>query len=510
MSASVYSHPEEQSFALNQLDLKLKPFLNFNGGFFVEAGANDGVNQSNTLFYEKFRNWRGILVEPIPQLAARCQENRPGCIVENCALVPFTHSRPVVEMYYCDLMSMVKGAQKTPEADQAHVRRGCEVQGLDAYELTVPARTLTALLDQHAPPPIDLLALDVEGAELDVLQGLDFEKYQPTYLLIEARFRQEVDEFLAPDYVVVAELSHHDVLYKSKRQIEREKAVRVRTPVAFFIFNRPELTARVFSRIAEVKPETLLVVADGPRSAGEAGQCAQARRIIDQVDWDCRLLTNFSEQNLGCKKRVSSGLSWVYSQVEEAIILEDDCLPGISFFPFCEELLERYRHDERIFMVSGDNFQSGRSRTRYSYYLSRYPHVWGWASWRRAWKHFDVAMQSWTEFKNAGHLRAVFETPQEQEFWADILQRSFEDQTNSWAFVWCYTCWSQGALTVLPDVNLVSNLGFGEEATHTVDRLSPIANLPTGEIWRISHPPFLVRQADADTFTFEQVFTRKG
>lgn len=156
----------------------------------------------------------------------------------------------------------------------------------------------------------------------------------------------------------------------------------LKTPVAFLIFNRPDTTRRVFAEIAKARPPKLLVVADGPRAdhPDDVEKCAAVRAIIDGIDWDCKVLTNYSDINLGCKRRVSSGLDWVFDTVEEAIILEDDCLPHPAFFRFCEEMLNKYRDDKRIAMISGDNFQFGRKRTEYSYYFSRYPHIWGWAS----------------------------------------------------------------------------------------------------------------------------------
>lgn len=189
----------------------------------------------------------------------------------------------------------------------------------------------------------------------------------------------------------------------------------VSTPVAFFIFNRPVLTEIVFEAIAKAKPKKLLVVADGPRFAEEEEKCQKARAaVIDKINWECEVLTNFSDRNQGCKYRVSSGLDWVFSEVEEAIILEDDCLPAPSFFRFCETLLARYRDDERVMTISGDNFQLGNSRTEYSYYFSKYTHIWGWASWRRAWQHYDVDMKSWTDDKKLDIIYSVCEDPLEQ------------------------------------------------------------------------------------------------
>ena len=175
----------------------------------------------------------------------------------------------------------------------------------------------------------------------------------------------------------------------------------MKTPVAFIIFNRPDTTKRVFEAIRQAKPPKLFVIADGSRSdrLGEAEKCAATRAIIDGVDWECEILTNYSDVNLGCKIRVSSGLDWVFSEVEEAIILEDDCLPHPSFFAFCEELLEKYRNDSRIMQICGSNVLKDQVNIDDSYYFSKYGPIWGWASWRRAWQEYDVDMKLWAEVK---------------------------------------------------------------------------------------------------------------
>jgi FkbM family methyltransferase len=217
----------EESFSLNELDFKLRPYLNYRRGFFVEAGANDGISQSNTLYFEKYRQWKGILIEPIPDLAAKCRVNRPKCIVENFALVPFDYKESHVEMRYCNLMSLVKGAMKSEEADLVHIQEGCRVQNTDSFELRVPARTLTSILEANSVRKIDLLSLDVEGFELNVLKGVDFEKYQPALMLIEARFRDEIDSFLKPFYEPIAELSAHDVLYRLNQHARPTRRIRI-------------------------------------------------------------------------------------------------------------------------------------------------------------------------------------------------------------------------------------------------------------------------------------------
>lgn len=284
----------------------------------------------------------------------------------------------------------------------------------------------------------------------------------------------------------------------------------LKTPVAFLIFNRPDLTSIVFEAIAQTKPKKLLVVADGPRFPEDAEKCRQARAVIERVDWDCEVLTNFSEINLGCKYRVSSGLDWIFSQVEEAIILEDDCLPAESFFYFCQTLLDHYRDDERIMHISGNNFQFGQSRTEYSYYFSTYPHIWGWASWRRAWKHYDVHIKTWSEYKGLDVLSYICENPCEQQYWIDIFDRVFNGAIDTWDYQWVYACWSQNALAILPDSNLVSNIGFGVDETHTSNSENPLSKLPLTDIWEIKHPPLIVRHREADNYTFNSALSPRN
>jgi hypothetical protein len=275
------------------------------------------------------------------------------------------------------------------------------------------------------------------------------------------------------------------------------------TPVAFIIFNRPDTTEKVFQAIRQAQPRKLLVIADGPRvdRSSEAEKCAAARAIIEQVDWECEVLTNYSDINLGCKRRISSGIDWVFSEVEEAIILEDDCLPTPSFFQFCQTILERYRHDDRISMIGGTNYQQEHNRTSSSYYFSKYAHIWGWATWKRAWKNYDVDMKTWTECKQNNLLQSAFHDAYEQKYWSGEFDKVYAGEINTWDYQWLYTCFAQSRLSIVPNQNLISNLGFGPDATHTLGE-SPWANLPTYDTWEINHPELITRNLEADLYTF--------
>jgi len=287
----------------------------------------------------------------------------------------------------------------------------------------------------------------------------------------------------------------------------------LKAPIAFMIFNRPDTTAAVFAEIAKARPDKLLVVADGPREdhPTDHEKCRQARAIIELVDWECEVHKNYSPVNLGCRRRVSSGLDWVFDTVERAIILEDDVVPHPTFFRFCDELLDKYAEDERVGAICGCNFQNGRKRGLYSYYFSRYAHVWGWASWARAWKYYDVGMQLWEEARDEGYLRSMIPKEQTFNYWTATFQTAYEDKISSWAYPWQFARWLNHMLAVLPQVNLISNIGFGEEATHTRDPFSELADKAVSSMdFPLIHPPFVVRHEPADRYTDKKQFHFPG
>lgn len=285
------------------------------------------------------------------------------------------------------------------------------------------------------------------------------------------------------------------------------------TPVAFIIFNRPDTTEKVFNEIRRAKPPKLLVVADGPRPdrPDDVRKCAETRSIIERVDWRCEVLKNYSDVNLGCGVRPATGITWVFDQVEEAIILEDDCLPHPDFFRYCEELLIRYRNDSRIMHIAGHGWMSHSTKGGYSYYYSLLSHCTGWATWRRAWRYYDFEMKLFQEIAKDNRLYDILQDDRAARYSLNTLRGVYEsDKSHVWDYQWTLTLWTQGGVCILPNANLISNLGFGPEATHTKDASSKLANLPfTNMHFPLKHPPFVIRDVEADRYAMSSLFTNR-
>jgi len=282
------------------------------------------------------------------------------------------------------------------------------------------------------------------------------------------------------------------------------------TPIALFVFNRPHLTTQVYERVRAARPSRLLVVADAPRAnrPDDVQLCDATRKIVTSPDWPCELLTNFAEENLGARRRISSGLDWVFDLCPEAIILEDDCVPCPSFFSFCSNMLSCYREDTRIMHITGNNFQGGRRRGNGSYFFSRYAHTWGWASWRRAWRYFDVNMKAWPIARQERWLASVMDDPVEIKYWTGILEQAYRGLIEVWDYQWMFTCWSQSGLSIQPNENLVTNIGVGPDALHFKQGHSTIG-IPTRELGKCVHPSVMMADREADRFTFRKHILRK-
>ncbi len=284
----------------------------------------------------------------------------------------------------------------------------------------------------------------------------------------------------------------------------------LKTPVLLIIFNRPDTTQAVFEAIRKAKPSRLYVSADGPRPgvAADQAKCAEARKIIEAVDWPCEVKRLFHDQNLNCGKAPSTAMSWFFSHEEEGIILEDDCVPSQSFFRYCQELLERYRDDNRIMHIGGNNFQGGwQNDPDYSYYFSRSGHVWGWATWQRAWQMFDINIPLYERIKKNGSFDNFFLNPLERLYRIRKFEKTVQKRGNLdwWDYQWDFARFVNSGLAIVPNTNLVKNLGFGADATHTVNGTDGMTTMEAREMeFPLRHPPFVIR----DTISDKRYFSR--
>jgi hypothetical protein len=280
-------------------------------------------------------------------------------------------------------------------------------------------------------------------------------------------------------------------------------------PVLFLAFNRPDTTARVMEAIRAARPQRLYIAADGPRDgqSREAERCAEVRGLATRVDWPCKVRTLFRQSNLGCRQAVSSAITWFFDQESEGIILEDDCLPSKSFFPYCAELLTRFRDDQRIMCITGNNFQRDMNGYPYSYYFSKYNHIWGWATWRRAWLCYDDTMNLYPKFVDYNSFKALSSSCEFLDYWKGELDKVYQRTLDTWDYVWMFSCWANSGLTCTPRVNLVSNIGFGDDATHCLASNSNCSNLSRFDIEiPLMHPPLIVSNTDADAYVTENIF----
>ncbi|MBB5397096.1 nucleotide-diphospho-sugar transferase [Mucilaginibacter sp. AK015] len=286
-----------------------------------------------------------------------------------------------------------------------------------------------------------------------------------------------------------------------------------KSPVLFIIFNRPETTRRVFEQIRQSRPSRLYIAADGPRTdkPDEGTLCADARKIADEVDWPCDVKTLFRETNLGCKEAVSAGITWFFDQEEEGIVLEDDCLPANDFFRFCDTMLEKYRHDTRIRHICGSNYQHGKKWGTASYYFSNLTHVWGWAGWRRVWQEYDKELTQYHAEDVRPQLETIFTDRFIVEVWGNIFKHLKAGDIDTWDYQLTYLNFFNNSLSVIPNVNLVSNIGFGQQATNTVNQHSLNANMPLQQLGTIVHPVYILpaKEADSDTLNYEFEIPRR-
>lgn len=280
----------------------------------------------------------------------------------------------------------------------------------------------------------------------------------------------------------------------------------MKTPVVLIIYHRPELVNKLIENLRFVKPKKIYVIADGPKNMEDKIACESTRAVIDTIDWPCEVKKIYSKDNLGLRRRVVSGLNEVFSIEDRAIILEDDLVPDPSFFKFCDELLEKYENDERIISISGNNFQFDKNKIKESYYFSKYVHSWGWATWKRAWHLYDDNMESWKKLRKTNWLGKILDNYIATLYWRMIFDLVNTGKIDSWAYRWTYSAMLAKGLTIIPNRNLVSNVGVGESATHTKKNERKL-NMPTHKIrFPLIHPKEVRINKKCDKTTEKNVY----
>ena len=271
------------------------------------------------------------------------------------------------------------------------------------------------------------------------------------------------------------------------------------TPVLLVTWNRPAITRKVLEAIRVAEPSQLFVAGDGPRHAEDERLIGEIQALVkEMVDWPCVVSTSYADANLGCRLGVTRAIDWFFSQVEEGIILEDDCVPHPDFFRFTAEMLEKYRHNPTVMHISGDNSVQARLPRGESYCFIRYPHIWGWATWSRAWAKFDRNLDKFAKVSTEGNLREIFPNDLERNIWVPILSKLREENLpDTWDWRWSATLFVEGGLSIQPGKNLVSNIGHGRDSTHT-RRKNIRADFPVEGIYPIAELEGVARNLDVE------------
>jgi hypothetical protein len=273
----------------------------------------------------------------------------------------------------------------------------------------------------------------------------------------------------------------------------------IRTPVALFIYKRPAHTEQVLEQIRNANPELLLVIADGPADETDREACQQTRELITESQYPFEVRSNFASTNLGLRERFDTGLEWVFNQTDEAIILEDDTLPQPSFFRFCEEMLEHYRGDNRVWDIGGSNHLGKWNRDEYDYHFSYYGGIWGWATWRESWEEYDANMELWDLMAVRDRIRDVIADDTQYEYVKKLYDETRNGGIETWDYQWGFARHRNNGLSVVPSVNLVENIGFDETATHTANEEHGLSVKETGKLsFPLNHPPFIAPDREYD------------
>lgn len=279
------------------------------------------------------------------------------------------------------------------------------------------------------------------------------------------------------------------------------------TPILLIIFNRPDKVRRLIDSLRAIKPTKIYISADGPRDSVPADTelCKQARAMVSQINWPCEVITNFHERNTGSDFGPEKALNWFFDNVDEGIILEDDCSPHPDFFHFAKEMLSRYRSNEQIMLISGNNFQNGIIRGDGNYYFSKYPSTWGWASWKRAWNHYDTNTTAYDDFLEKEKINTICQSNAEKKFFLKFFNQIHTHKIEHWDIKWIFTIWNNDGIAIIPNVNLVQNVGFGKDATHTIKHDDTMV-IKASPLEKIVHPSIITVNKEADAYLFKHIY----
>lgn len=283
--------------------------------------------------------------------------------------------------------------------------------------------------------------------------------------------------------------------------------INFQVPLLLLIFNRPDTLQKVFDVIKKIKPLFLFIAGDGPRSEEEIIIVSTTRDIINQIDWECNIQTLFRNSNMGCKLSVSSAIDWFFDHNEMGIILEDDCVPHLSFFKFCEELLIKYKDEKQVMQISGYSAMN-RVKLKESYYFAKFGPIWGWASWRRAWKHYDVRMKKWEGIKENKLYKQYCDSKLEEKWRNHLYNKVYNEKINTWDYQWSFAKLINNGLSIIPVNNLVYNIGFGENATHTKNIVHQKIQNNMGINFPLQHPESIRRNKKLDKKYFNQIILK--
>ncbi len=283
-------------------------------------------------------------------------------------------------------------------------------------------------------------------------------------------------------------------------------------PVLILAFNRPNETRYLLEKLSIIKPSKIYISQDGPRKniKRDINLCNEVKKILKEVNWNCEVKYKINKNNLGCRISVSSAISWLFENEDVGIILEDDCIPSQSFFKFCQKMLNKYEKNNEIFVISGSNFQKNKFIGDGDYYFSKYAHCWGWATWKRAWYHYDDSMKFWNNFKEKDIWKKIHKNNLERKYWERIFNNVKNKKIDSWAYVWLASVWNFNGITITPNINLISNIGFNKDATNTLSAGKNSDFTHSKEFKNdIKDPGKIIINTEADEFVFNNHFNGK-